>query len=178
MVTHRHSDHEGGASFLVSHFAPQAIHANGPSRALPKSVVAKAGDAWEIDGVHFRVLNPGNDLERDENERSLVLQVGYGRTEMLLMGDAGTRTESHLSLHDSYALVKVGHHGAATSSSPRFVAATRPRIAVISVGTRNRFAHPSADVVKRWKTAGSAVWRTDRDATLHLASDGDAITFK
>lgn len=182
-VTHRHADHEGGAPFLARHFGPERIYVNGDSRTLEAfpTTRVRRGDSWTVDGVSFRVLgpDPGWPLPgADENARSLVIEMSYGATSFLLMGDASTLSESRLDLSGQrYDLVKVGHHGAATSSSPGLVGITRPRLSVISVGARNRFSHPSAMVVERWARAGAAVWRTDLQRTLHVTSDGRDISW-
>ncbi len=183
-VTHRHNDHEGGAPFLARHFDPERVYVNGESKALrdfsPK--IVRRGDAWILDGVTFRVLGPDSawTLPRaDENARSLVVEVSWGATSFLLMGDATRLTEGLLDIpRRRYDLVKVGHHGAATSSSERLVRDARPRLALISVGNRNRFAHPAGDVVARWAGAGALVWRTDIHRTLHVASDGKRIEWQ
>jgi competence protein ComEC len=179
-VTHRHADHEGGAPFLARHFDPGLIYANGSSRPLREwgPLTVRRGDAWALDGVSFRVLGPDPRWPlpaADENARSLVIEVAYGDTSFLLMGDASRLTESLLQVPGRYDLVKVGHHGASTASSEGLVGATRPRLAVISVGSRNRFAHPSEEVVGRWARAGALVWRTDLRRTLHVTSDGARI---
>ncbi len=182
-VTHRHADHEGGAPFLARHFDPGRVYVNGGSRALRdrNPITVRRGDAWTIDGVSFRVLgpDPGWPLPRgDENARSLVIEVTYGATSFLLMGDASTLSESLLEeTRRRYDLVKVGHHGAATSSSPGLVRGALPRLSVVSVGARNRFSHPSPAVVERWSRAGARVWRTDVDRTLHVISDGRGIAW-
>ena len=182
-ITHRHADHEGGAPFLARHFDPGRIYVNGESRVLRdlKPLTVRRGDAWTIDGVSFRVLGPDPEWvlpKADENARSLVIEMTYGATSFLFMGDASTLSESLLAVPGRrYDLVKVGHHGAATSSSPGFVASTRPRISVVSVGARNRFSHPSASVVERWSRAGALVWRTDLQRTLHVTSNGRDIAW-
>ncbi len=180
-VTHRHADHEGGAPFLARHFDPGRIYVNGGSSALKafKTTTVRRGEEWSVDGVSFRVLGPDSNWllpSSDENARSLVIEVRYGKTSFLLLGDASIVTESLLERPiPRYDLVKVGHHGAATSSSERLVGETRPRVALMSVGSRNRFSHPSARVVERWARAGALVWRTDLHRTLHVTSDGERI---
>jgi competence protein ComEC len=182
-VTHRHADHEGGATFLARHFDPGRTYVNGVSRSLRDvgALVVRRGDSWSIDGVSFRVLGPDPDWplpKGDENARSLVIEMTYGATSFLLMGDASRLTESLLRVPEHrYDLVKVGHHGALTSSSERLVRETRPRLAVISVGARNRFAHPNSEVVARWTRAGALVWRTDVRHTLHITSDGTQVAW-
>jgi competence protein ComEC len=182
-VTHRHADHEGGASFLARHFDPEAIYVNGRSRALEgaRPLTAHRGEAFPVDGVSFRVLGPDSGWPlpaTDENARSLVIEMTWGATSFLFMGDASTLSESLLDLRGpGYDVVKAGHHGALTSSSPSFVRRSRPRLVVVSVGARNRFSHPSPAVVKRWSEAGAQVWRTDVHRTLHVVSDGRTVAW-
>ncbi len=182
-ITHRHADHDGGAPFLARHFHPGRVYVNGPSahpKVLETAVVGR-GDLWMVDGVLFRILGPHETWPRpggDENARSLVMEVRYEATSLLLMGDASVPVERLLSIPEGrFDVVKVGHHGAATSSSERLVEQTRPRVAVISVGSRNRFSHPAAAVVDRWSRSGALVWRTDRDRTLQVVSDGRSIVW-
>lgn len=182
-LTHRHADHEGGGPFLARHFAPERIYVNGPSETLRNftTTTVRRGDSWSLDGVSFKVLGPAPEWSlpsRDENAASLVIEMRYGATSFLLMGDASRLTESRLgSSITRHDLVKVGHHGAATSSSEGLIVAGRPRIAVISVGARNRFSHPAPGVVDRWARGGALVWRTDRLKTLHVTSDGARIAW-
>ena len=181
VVTHRHADHEGGGAFLARHFAPERIYVNAKSPAFtgPETTVVGRGDGWTLGNVSFRVMAPdaGWPLpSRDENARSLVIELRHQATSFLLMGDASRLTETFLEApREPYDVVKVGHHGAVTSSSPAFVALTHPKIAVISVGARNRFAHPSPQVVERWTRSGALVWRTDRLRTLHVTSNGSGV---
>jgi len=180
-LTHRHADHQGGAAFLARHFTPRRIYVNDPSEALAEWSPLKVarGASWQLDGVEFKVLAPDPAWvlpKGDENARSLVIEVRYGATSFLLLGDASVATERLLNLgvtrHD---VVKVGHHGAKSSSSDALVLATRPRIALISAGFRNRFSHPAPAVVERWSRTGALVWRTDHHRTLHVTSDGERL---
>lgn len=182
-ITHRHADHAGGAPFLARHFQPARIYVNEPSEALREFApsVVRRGASWTLDGVSFRVLGPaeGWPLPRgDENARSLLIDVRYGAASVLLLADASMLAERLMEIGETrYDAVKVAHHGAATSSSKNLVEGTRPRIAVISVGERNRFSHPAREVTERWRRAGSYVWRTDTAHTLHLTSDGVGIVW-
>ncbi len=112
-VTHRHADHEGGAPFLARHFDPGRIYVAGDSPGLRafQTVTTRRGDGWSVDGVSFRVLGPDSNWllpGRDENARSLVIEVGYGRTSFLLLGDASVVTESLLDAPNRrYDVVKV-----------------------------------------------------------------------
>lgn len=182
-LTHRHADHDGGAPFLARHFLPAGIYVNGESDSMRPfgPTTLGRGDLWSVDGVLFRVLGPKEDWplpSRDENARSLVIEIRYGATSFLMMGDAGVQTERLLQIPGrAYDLVKVGHHGAATSSAESLVAQTTPRLAVVSVGSRNRYSHPSPAVLARWDRRGAMVWRTDLHGTLHVVSDGRSLAW-
>ena len=111
---------------------------------------------------------------RSDNDRGLVLRVDYGERSLLFTGDVEAEGEAWLRGHlGSVDVVKVPHHGSRTSSSEGLVTATRPRLAVISVGRGNPFGHPAPEVVARW--AHARVLRTDLDGTITLWTDGEAL---
>jgi beta-lactamase superfamily II metal-dependent hydrolase len=68
-------------------------------------------------------------------------------------------------------VLKVGHHGSAYASSPAFVAAVRPRYALISAGRHNLFGHPAPVTVQTLEDAGAAVLRTDRCGAITIRVD-------
>lgn len=113
------------------------------------------------------------------NDASVVLRVRYGRSSALLAGDIEAQVERQLV--DRYQdglsarLLKVAHHGSATSTTDQFVSRVLPRIAVISCGRENRFAFPDREVISRLDRIAAAVWRTDlRGGVIaHLFADGD-----
>lgn len=92
-----------------------------------------------------------------------MLLVRYGEFEALLTGDAPVEVEEAIlaDLPSELEVLKVGHHGSNTSTSPLLLARTSPALAVISVGARNRYGHPHADVVSRIIESGARVLRTD-----------------
>ena len=69
-------------------------------------------------------------------------------------------------------VIKAGHHGSITSSSSDLLAYVRPRHCVISVGLRNKFHHPSAEILRRYQAIGSVTRRTDEEAAVIMESDG------
>ncbi len=107
----------------------------------------------------------------NENENSLVVRLDFAGRRFLFSGDVESEAEGLLvARHGGKGLhadiVKVPHHGSATSSSPAWVEATSPVYAVISCGVANRFGVPAAAVVERWQRAGAEVLRTDRDGAI------------
>ena len=72
-------------------------------------------------------------------------------------------------------VLKVPHHGSATSSSMPFLAALRPQIAIVSCGRGNRFGHPSPAVLARYRQIGAAVYRTDLQGAITIDTDGRTV---
>ncbi len=107
----------------------------------------------------------------DLNERSVVVEILEDNHRYLLMGDAGFQAEKELVksglLHDIDYL-KVGHHGSKYASSQDFLEIVRPEIAVISVGERNTYGHPTKEALARLENVGTAVMRTDMEGDITL----------
>jgi competence protein ComEC len=101
-----------------------------------------------------------------------VLQIAAGEGRLLLTGDIGAAVERRLVARWGPALaatvVQVPHHGSRTSSDAAFVAATAPKIALLSTGYRNRFGFPKADVVERWRARGAAIRDTQTEGAITL----------
>jgi competence protein ComEC len=94
---------------------------------------------------------------------------------MLFTGDAGTEAEQRflregIDLHAG--VLKVGHHGSAYGSSPEFIAAVAPRVAIVSVGRHNLFGHPAPATLETLRRFGARVYRTDEDGAISIVSDG------
>ena len=129
--------------------------------------------AWRWDGVDFRVLHPPPWLPYLRNDSSCVLRIEAGGRVALLPGDIGRNVETRLlHLHAARLrsdLLLVPHHGSRGSSSAEFVAQVRPAFAVASVGAGNRFGFPRAEVVERYREAGTRFLST---------SEGGALSFR
>jgi competence protein ComEC len=110
------------------------------------------------------------------NANSVVLRLRYGQTAFLLAGDldlAGEKRLQNQSLHA--AVLKVGHHGSATSTSDDFLDQVRPSWAVISVGKYNKFHHPHPSTLKRLQAKGVKVLRTDLNGAVTVQTDGRSL---
>jgi competence protein ComEC len=134
----------------------------------------EAGQRWTWDGVRFAVLQPSAahyaTAGLKPNDLSCVVRVDSAYGSVLMTGDLEARGEAELVRDDPAALkadvLIVPHHGSRTSSTPPFIAAVAPRIAVYTPGYRNRFGHPRPDVVARYDAAGVTGYRTDHDGAL------------
>jgi competence protein ComEC len=108
-----------------------------------------------------------------------VVLVRVRDIRILLTGDAEAEEEAWLLAHAREALaadvLKVGHHGSATSTTPPFLAAVHPRLALVSVGAHNSYGHPDAAVLSSLTDAGATVLRTDLLGTVIVRTDGRSL---
>src|SRR5512141_1676373 len=104
-------------------------------------------------GVVIDVLFPDRDVSSwATNDGSVVARLSYGKTSIMLTGDAPIKTEQIILKENSGAqlastILKVGHHGSRTSTSSTFVKAVSPTYALISDGKDNKYGHPHPDTL-------------------------------
>ena len=176
VLSHRDLDHVGGAKSVFGAMVVDdllsSLEADHPLlKPMPGSertnTRCAAGQSWAWDGVQFDVLRPERaDYERTQktNAMSCVLRVSERRAgghSLLLTGDIEREQEAALvaSLGDRLRsdVLIVPHHGSKTSSTAAFLDAVQPRVAVFQAGYRNRFGHPAAGVLARYRERGIAV---------------------
>lgn len=187
VLTHPHSDHMEGLRAVVRNFHPDELwigEVNETAASLLATAVRAGtrvralhgGDALIIGGATVRVLTPQSSGDDIPNDRSLVLRIDYGRNTALLLGDAERALEQEVAINvGAVDVLKVAHHGSATSSTPELLAATRPKFAVISVGAQNTYGHPRAEVLMRLHDAHAQVFRTDADGATSFYLDGNVV---
>lgn len=170
---------EGGGTAEDSRRAVRQMHRERARRGIPLRRL-RAGERFELGGARFSVLLAGDhDAGGDEhpNERSLVLAVDYAGRRLLLTGDAGEATERVLLARYGAALradvLKVGHHGSRFSTTPEFLAAVAPEVALVSVRADPRRRLPDEGVLERLRRSGARVFRTDRSGALTVTIDPD-----
>ena len=169
MLSHRDSDHVGGAASLLAGLPVSALRSSleAEHRLLvgsPPHQRCVAGQQWDWDGVHFELLHPtaGHYTQAlKSNAMSCVLRVSSlasGRA-AVLTGDIEAPQElglvartGPLALRSEVLLVP--HHGSKTSSTDALLDAVSPRIAVVQSGYRNRFGHPAPPVLARYQAHG------------------------
>jgi competence protein ComEC len=140
---------------------------------------ARPGDTLRIDGVLIRALAPDSTwtaAQTDPNLASVVVAVEYGQVRWLLTGDAEAAEEAWLVEHWGDALsasvLKAGHHGSKTSSSPAFLDRVNPSVALVSVGADNTYGHPSPSTLQEFAKRGIRTFRTDRDGSIVVRTNG------
>jgi competence protein ComEC len=197
VLTHPHDDHVAGLPLLLGRYTvgrafEPGLDAPSPAyrawrealraHAIP-SVDLVTGDVLHVDGVTLRVLWPdpgraaGEPAEdgRGINDVSIVLLGEAGGGRFLLTGDAEDDVDPIILSRSlpPVDLLKVAHHGSRTATSTALLDATAPAVAIVSVGAKNRYGHPSSDTLERISAHGARVLRTDREGTVD-ASFGDA----
>jgi competence protein ComEC len=192
-LTHAHADHMGGMGAVLANFHPRELWlgVDSPSPELQTLlreaktlkipiILHKAGDNLEIGGANVAILAPPRDAEAHPsrpNDESLVLKISYGSTSALLEGDAEKKTEKQVAQENPQAdVLKVAHHGSATSTIPELLAAVNPHFAVISVGTRNVYGHPRREVLDRLAEGHVFTYRTDMDGAVTFYLDGKTVS--
>lgn len=194
LLSHPHEDHAGGLPAVMENFPvgvvldPGVPHPSPGYRRLLRAVEARrtlyrsARRGLAVDlgaGTALAILHPPDEalnLDGDPvHARGAVARLAYGREAMLLTGDVEAPVERYLLERGAplaAGVLKVGHHGSRTSTSPAFVASVRPSVAVISVGAGNPFGHPHAATLATLRRAGTAVYRTDRHGAVRLRTRG------
>ena len=194
-LTHGDPDHIGGAAAIVDEFRPREVWEGIPVprseplarlRSLARARGARwanvyAGDHVLVDEVDVIARHPAPaDWERQKvrNDDSIVLELRWRDVSVVLTGDAGRVVEHAIAPTFTPAplrVVKIPHHGSLTSSSPDFVAALHPQVAIVSAGRSNHFGHPVPEVLDRYRAAGAEVYRTDQDGAVTVTTDGHSL---
>lgn len=193
VLTHPHDDHVSGLIDVVKKYDVKqiiyngAVH-NGPNyltwlklvrdkkiktTIIDRPQVIKLSDVCKLEIIYPRERLVGKEVE-NLNNSSIVARLIYDKAKFLFVGDLEELGEEKL-LDDKIDLtadvLKIGHHGADTSSSQRFLEKINPQLAIISVGIKNDFGHPSLRIIKRLERLGMKVLRTDRLGTIKLSVD-------
>lgn len=197
IASHPHSDHIGGFEHVMEAFevdtllineykVPSKMYARLLNTAQKKKIAIKQldrGDKLKLDSnMRCYILHPSDSYERrvskhgkDINNSSFVFKVVYGAHSFMLSGDAEHEAEEALLGYGSFlesTILKAGHHGSKTSSSAAFIDFVKPKHAVISVGKKNKFKHPSPSTLTKFINRGVPIYRTDRLGAVIFETDG------
>ncbi|WP_438025516.1 DNA internalization-related competence protein ComEC/Rec2 [Sorangium sp. So ce233] len=200
VLSHPHPDHFGGLPAVVAGVEVGELWDTGQGEAEGAGPVyarllsdlrrrgvpvvrpaSLCGRPRVLSGATIEVLAPCPELhpDRGANDNSFVLRISYGARSALLVGDAEHEAEDALVARYGAALradlLKVGHHGSRTSTGAALLAAVDPSVAAVSCGVRNRFGHPSPEVLSRLSARGVAIARMDRGGALIWETDGERV---
>lgn len=196
VMTHPHSDHIGGLVSVGESVPIDTAFYTGLdyNSWVYKTVMVKlAEDSASIvqpfpgqvlsltKDCYLMFFTPDSNFvkhSRNINNTSIVMKLVYGGTSFLFTGDLELEGEAQILQYNAALksdVLKVGHHGSKTSSSEYFLERVLPKIAVVSVGYKNKFRHPNKDVMKRISRYTENIHRTDQLGALWLRSDGTNI---
>ncbi|TFH10183.1 MAG: MBL fold metallo-hydrolase [Candidatus Atribacteria bacterium] len=192
VATHPHSDHIGGLDDVLRVFDVHEIVTNGATANTSAYVnfmaavmvegcertIARRNGTIELADLEIRVLHPYK-LWGDANEDSLVLSLTFGAVEFLFTGDIEAHTEAELlrmGCLSDIAILKVAHHGSAYSSTPEFLNAAEPKLAIYSAGVGNRYGHPSELALLNLQAISAEILGTDPYGTIRVSTDGERVT--
>lgn len=187
VATHPHDDHIGGMADVLNSFEigkmymPKQAHTISAFENMLDVIenknidlyTAKAGANITTNGnVTIDILAPFADSYSNLNNCSAVVRITYGKTVMLFTGDAEQVIETQLLDSGIDAdVLKVGHHGAGSSSATSFIKEVSPEVAVISCGEGNSYGHPHADTLAILNEVGAKIYRTDEQGTIVVTAD-------
>jgi len=196
IATHPHEDHIGALAAVIQNFPVENIimpDIPATTRVFEDLLTAVGqkglkitkpahGDSYGLNGASFTILAPIRSSYQDMNDHSIVIKLVNGKNAFLFTGDAEEQSESDmLSLYGSSLksdVLKVGHHGSASSTSRAFLDAVNPAYAVISVGAGNSFGHPDPSVLEGLAARGTQIFRTDTQGDIVAISNGNTMVFR
>ncbi|OPJ65292.1 ComEC/Rec2 family competence protein [Clostridium chromiireducens] len=197
IATHPHEDHIGNMSDIIDSYNVLKFYApkvqsttktfekmidSLKRKGLKINVIRKDTDSIDLGkNTNVRVFSPIDDSYENLNNYSSVIRIQYGSTYFLFTGDAEKDVEEKILDNNeniSSDVLKVGHHGSSTSTSKAFLNKINPSIGVISVGKDNTYNHPNNETIKSLKENKVTIYRTDKDGTVILSSDGTKISKK
>jgi len=180
VVSHGDNDHMGGVAGLRKTIPVRQVLSSVPQH-IDEARPCQAGQRWQWDGVTFTMLSPGEHVYvggRKDNNRSCVLRVQAGEHSVLLTGDIEQAAEHELVQVFGNGLASdvlvAPHHGSRTSSTPAFLAAVSPTMALFPVGYRNRYGFPKAQIVQRYVERQVRLFDTAQHGSIKLQLGGEA----
>ena len=188
IATHPDSDHIAGLDKIILAFdigcvyMPITNKSNKEMNELYNAIEDKTvihpteSDYFYLGNSKCTILNSGDTSKVSDNNSSIVLQLDYGETNCLFMGDAESAVEENVNWND-IDILKVSHHGSKDATSLTFLEKIKPEYSIISVGKDNSHNHPSKETLSNLNAVNSTIYRTDENGTIILTSDGTNYHF-
>ena len=189
--THPHADHIGGLDNVINSFKigkiymPQVNHTTKTYEDVLLAIDAKGKKIKaakkgliivEDDELKAEILSPISNDYQDLNNWSVVVKLDYKKISFLFTGDAEEKVENQLinsGIDLKSQVYKVAHHGSDTSNSLSFLEKVDPQASIFSVGADNNYGHPSLEVINKLDEIDSNIFRTDKQGTIVISSDGE-----
>lgn len=188
IVTHPHQDHFAGIKSVIERYnvkqiwLSQMVGENKDYQALLQTIAGKKlkvgyptfGDSIDFqDGLKLVLLHPTQNFSNsDPNLNSIVILSEMGNFKALFTGDAGEQVQPYSGEAGAVTVLKVPHHGSATALREDYLKILSPQISIISVGKKNPYGHPSPITLKELEGVKSQIFRTDKQGTIEVVSDG------
>ncbi len=187
VLTHPHADHLTGLISVLERYQvkqilyyPSRYDTKGYQKFLEsiqnegaKVFFASSGGSITVGEISLQILWPTANFHSDNvNNESLVMLLDYQEFEVLLLGDAEKDVQRSLSVNADIEVIKVAHQGSADGAGESLLRASKPELAVISVGAGNRYGHPHQQTLSLFDNYGIRVLRTDLDGAITVGSDG------
>ena len=207
ILTHPHADHVSGLVDVLKRYKvkmvllPEVVFRSPAfdkflklvdEKRIPK-IYARVGQRIFLDQATVMDIYWPNQKEENKNfsegfeqssgalnDTSIVAKLSFGKIKILFTGDASTNVEQTLLplFNLDSDLLKVGHHGSRFSTSAEFLAEVTPEYAVIEVGDKNKYGHPTSQTIENLNKAGAKIFRTDQNQTVRFTSDGSSLVKK
>lgn len=186
--THPHSDHIGQFPQVIEAFSvrevwlPGTLHTTLTFERAIDAILAsdaayhepRAGERYQFGSARVQVVNP-HELTQEMNEDSVGVRILFGDVAFLLTGDAEASTEAEILARGDLLvshILQLGHHGSRTSSTPSFLEAVQPEVAIYSAADGNTYGHPHPEIVRRLSEMKVPVYGTDTHGTIRIETDG------
>lgn len=194
VATHAHADHIGGLTAVLKAFEVEQIwHSGDTSTSKTYATfmtavnsegaavsVGKRGDTITSGSLSFTVLSPVLP-DSTSNNNSLVLWLSYGGIDFLFTGDAEQEAETSMlacGLLPDIDILKVGHHGSRTASSPAFLSVIKPELAIYMCAPDNTYGHPHQETLTGMTDVGATLYGTDVNGTIKITTGGNTYNIQ
>jgi competence protein ComEC len=195
VLSHAHDDHSGGLIDVLNTIPVDVLVHNGQEIDSPtyqefkraminsgvKTRIPKVGEKLRFGKLYFQVLAPRKINPNTVNDNSIVLRMEVGKIVFLFTGDAQGLTEQWMMDTGQPLkadILKIGHHGANTSSTPAFILEVLPEIGIYSVGPGNKYGFPEAETLETMDAVNIPIYGTDNYGTIVVTSDGKTFTLE
>lgn len=191
IATHPHEDHIGNMDMILNEFkindvyAPYAVYSSKDFENFKKKLIENkkqinilnSNTKIEFDkNINIEIFSPTKDSYSNINDYSPIMKISHLNNSFLFTGDAEEVAEKEVLKNNLNSdVLKVGHHGSASSSSQEFLEKVTPEISIIQCGINNDFNHPHQNTLKKLTEINSTIYRTDEDGHIILQSDGNII---